>query len=274
MKPDIIYSDDNLIVVNKPPGLSVHSGPQVRGKTLVDFLLKEFPEINSVGDDPLIRPGIVHRLDKDTSGVIVVARNQESFEYLKDLFKTRKIEKTYWAIVCGRPKEQKGVISLPIGRLVKNPLKRGVDLFCSTPGVEHGAEHRLKRGIRAVREAVTEYRILKTYETGLHKLKEISSSARGRIFKNDVYSLLELKPKTGRTHQIRVHLKALGHPVACDRVYGGKNVCCPSGAKRQLLHAKSLSFSFPEGKSFCFEADPPPDFAITIGGIPPEIVES
>ena len=237
---EIIYSDENLIVVNKPPGISVHGGVNIREKTLTDFLLEKFPDIRGVGDEPEVRPGIVHRLDKDTSGVMVVARNQKSFEALKELFQKRLVEKTYVAIVCGRPKIKQGIISLPIGRLVKNPLRRGVE--------------QRKSRIRGAREAVTEYKVLR---------------------EGGKYSLVELKPKTGRMHQLRVHLKAIGHSVACDKVYGGKNVCCPKEANRQLLHAKSISFSFPafvgrsrfggrrpEGRRFHFEADVPQDFDI------------
>lgn len=239
----IIYCDDNLIVINKPPGMSVHGGFSVAGETLVDELLKQFPEIRGVGDDPALarkggddsalRPGIVHRLDKDTSGVMVVARNQETFEALKKLFKTRSVVKTYRAIVCGAPKQKTGVITIPIGRLVKNPLKRGI------------AQGRSK--IRGEREAQTAYRVLKA---------------------GSGYALVELLPKTGRMHQLRVHLKAIGNPVACDRFYGGKNVCCPPGCGRQLLHASSLSFTLLD-KAFHFEADDPEDFEHAIRFITP-----
>lgn len=231
---DIIYADANMIVINKPAGISVHGGVSVSGETLIDALLEKFPEIRTVGDDPKIRPGIVHRLDKDTSGVMVIARTQESFELLKNLFKTRQVEKTYLAITCGAPKARNGVIALPIGRLIKNPLKRGVDTRPGMPARPTG-------GIRGAREAHTEYRVLKAGQT---------------------YSLIELKPKTGRMHQLRVHLKALGTPIACDRVYGGKNICCPIPAGRQLLHAQSLMFSFPNTGCLFFEADPPEDFAL------------
>jgi len=246
---EIIYQDNNLIVINKPPGVSAHGGETVSGPTVVDFLLPKFPEIISVGDDPsfakatedklIIRPGIVHRLDKDTSGVMVVARNQPTFEALKELFKTRKVEKTYWAIVCGRMREAQGVISAPIGRLVANPLKRGVEQATSMRGEPRQGRGRSR--IRGARDAVTEYRVIK---------------------KGDMYSLVELKPKTGRMHQLRVHLKFIGHPIACDVVYGGKNVCCPDGCHRQLLHARSLTFSFPEGTRLNFEADAPEDFML------------
>lgn len=216
-------------MVNKPPGLPAHGGDRVRGATLVDFLLKKFPEIKKVGDEPKIRPGIVHRLDKHTSGVMVVTRNQKSFEALKELFQKRLVEKTYLAIVCGKLREKRGIINLSIGRLTKNPFKRGV------------ASGRNK--IRGEREAVTEYRVLK---------------------ESDKYSFLELKPRTGRMHQLRVHLSSIGHPVACDKIYGGEKVCCPEGIERQLLHAQALTFSFPEGKRWRFEADLPNDFSIAL----------
>ena len=158
---------------------------------------------------------------------MVIARTQESFGLLKTLFKTRQVEKTYYAIVCGAPKQKTGVIAFPIGRLVKNPLKRGVE---TKPGM-----------IRGGRDAHTEYRVLISGKT---------------------YSLIELKPKTGRMQQLRVHLKAIGTPVACDRVYGGKHVCCPTANGRQLLHAQSLTFSFPNAGRLFFEADPPEDFTL------------
>jgi 23S rRNA pseudouridine1911/1915/1917 synthase len=232
---DTIYSDKDIIVLNKPPGVAVHGGLSVSGPTVVDFLLKEFPEVRGVGEPPAggpSRPGIMHRLDKDTSGVMVVARNQKSFAALKDLFQRRLVEKTYRAIVCGVPKERRGIIDLEIGRVAGNPLKRGVAGGRSS--------------VRGARPARTAYRVLKS---GLG------------------YSLLELKPQTGRMHQLRVHLKAIGHPVACDKKYGGKKVCCPAGVRRQLLHARSLSFSFPEGRRLRFEAEPPEDFALAAGKI-------
>lgn len=237
MNHEIIYSDRDVIVINKPPGVAVHSsrmfmreasgGLRATGNTLVDFLLEKFPEIKTVGDDPTIRPGIVHRLDKDTSGILVIARNQKSFEGIKKLFQQRRVEKIYRAIVCGSLKTKRGVIAFPIGRIVKNPLKRGI---------EKG-----KARIRGAREAITEYRVLRA---------------------GNAYSLVELRPRTGRMHQLRVHMKELGHPIACDRVYGGKGVCCPLGVLRHLLHAQSLSFVFPERTKRMFEADPPDDFLL------------
>jgi len=175
------------------------------------------------------RPGIVHRLDRDTSGVMVVARNQKSFAALKEIFQKRRAEKIYHAIVCGRPRESEGVIDAGIGRLASNPTMRGAANGRAAP--------------RCVRDALTRYRVLKAGES---------------------YSLVELRPKTGRMHQLRVHMKVIGHPIACDSKYGGKKVCCPVApqlAARQLLHARSLSFSFPEGRRLSFEAEPPEDFS-------------
>lgn len=240
----LVYVDENFIVINKPAGLPVHGGAQIIGKTLIDFLLKKFPEIAGVGENPL-RPGIVHRLDKNTSGIMVVARNRKSFETLKDLFRTRRVEKTYWAVVCGRPKEQRGTISVPIGRKAHNPTKRGVAAG--------------KAEIRGAREAITEYRVIMS--------GKIMPSSGDKITTHTIYSLVELKPKTGRMHQLRVHMKFLGNPIACDKVYGGKKVCCPATVSRQLLHAKSLSFSYGNGRRFNFEADPPQDMAVVIKNI-------
>lgn len=227
MNLEVIYIDSDIIVVNKPAGTAVHAtqGVESSDKFLTDLLLEKFPEIGAVGDEPKLRPGLVHRLDKDTSGIMVVARTQASFEILKNIFKNRLAEKTYLAIVCGKMREQKGTVSLPIGRMVGNPLKRGVE--------------RGRSRIRGARDAVTEFKVLKSGEN---------------------YSLVELKPQTGRMHQIRVHLKSLGYPVACDKKYGGEKVCCPEGISRQLLHAKSLSFSLPDGKRFHFEVEAPEDF--------------
>lgn len=207
--------------------MAIHGGFSVSGKTVADFLVEKFPEIKTVGDDPAIRPGIVHRLDKNTSGVMIAARNQKSFDALKKMFQERRVEKIYRAIVCGRVKTARGIISFPIGRMAKNPLKRGVG---------NG-----KARVRGARDATTEYRLIRASEA---------------------YSLIELFPKTGRMHQLRVHMKEIGHPIACDTIYGGKNVCCPAGVLRQLLHAQSLSFSFPEGTKRMFEADPPEDFLL------------
>ncbi len=222
-KIEIVYAGKDFIVVNKPAGLAVHGGKSVRSKTLADFLVKKFPELKKVGDDPLVRPGMVHRLDKDTSGVLLIARTEQAFAELKNLFKTRAIEKTYVALVVGRVTPARGIIDLKIGRLIKRPALRGTELS----------------RIKNEREAKTEYRVLK-YVNG--------------------FTLLEAKPKTGRMHQVRVHLRAIGYPVAGDLLYGKKDAG-PEGLTRQFLHASSLSFTYPEGKRWHFEAELPDDLS-------------
>src|SRR3989338_2475340 len=123
-KPEIIYTHDDFAVINKPPGISVHGGKNIAGATLTDWLVKQFPEIQKVGDDPIMRPGMMHRLDKDTSGVMVIARTQHAFEYLKHLFKNRRVKKKYLALVAGRVAKKRGTIDLKIGRLIKKPALR------------------------------------------------------------------------------------------------------------------------------------------------------
>lgn len=228
----VIHVERDFIVLDKPAGLSVHParatevvqsggrGAGVRGNTLTDWLSKKYPEVRRVGDDPAERPGIVHRLDKDTSGVMVVARNQKTFEGLKQLFKERRVEKTYLALAVGAPKKKSGVIAAPIGRLAAHPTKRGVGAHA-----------------RGARQAMTAYRVLERVGG---------------------YSLLAVKPQTGRTHQIRVHLKAIGCPVAGDKLYGGARAPLP-GLGRQFLHAWRLEFSYPEGRRWQFEAALPED---------------
>lgn len=221
----VIHEERDFVVLDKPAGLAVHGGPGVQGVTLAGWLVKRYPEVKRVGDDPKLRPGIVHRLDKDTSGVMVVARNQKAFEELKQLFKERRVEKTYLALVVGVPKRRSGIIDAQVGRSLRTPVKRAA-----------GAS------ARGARQAVTAYRLLE-------KL--------GR------YSLLEVKPKTGRMHQIRVHLNAIGCPVAGDRVYGGAQAAL-HGLDRQFLHAWRIEFSYPEGRRLRFESPLPEDLKIVL----------
>lgn len=220
----IIHQDENIIVVDKPAGLSVHEGIGAREKTLVDFLIEEFPEIKNVGDDKIIRPGIVHRLDKETSGVLLVARNQKTFEYLKDLFKNRKIEKKYLALVFGKFKEKQGKVEGEMGRSKRDFRKQALV--------------RGKINVRKERYSLTYYKVLDEW---------------------DDYSLLEVSPKTGRTHQIRVHLHSIGHPIVGDKKYTFKeykNI----GTPRMFLHAESISFLGPDGQKYFFKSDPPEEF--------------
>lgn len=217
----VLYEDPDLVAVYKPPFFPVHPDSHHKKNTLIQQVLEKFPEIDGVGEDP-IRPGLVHRLDKDTSGVLLIARNQIAFRYLKELFQRGEVEKTYNALVVGRVKNDKGIIDAPIARSAKNFERRVV-------GGKKGKE----------RSAITEYRV-----------KE-------RIA--DKFTLLEAKPKTGRTHQIRSHLAHLGHPIVCDELYSGSRLVCPAGLRRQFLHASSLEFTSPSGARLRIAADLPED---------------
>ena len=165
---------------------------------------------------------LAHRLDKDTSGLLLVAKNSASYEFLKSLFKERRIKKTYVALVSGVISKDEGVISLAIARSKKDFRKR-----VAIPRVVEGA-----------RPAETHFKVL-------NRFKE--------------YTLLEVFPKTGRTHQIRSHLASIGHPVACDELYGGKKYKCPVGLSRQFLHASGLEFVAEDGKRINLEAELPND---------------
>ncbi len=222
----VIHAERDFLVLDKPAGISVHGGPGVRGKTVADWIAERYPETKRVGDEPTLRPGIVHRLDRNTSGVMIVARNQETFEKLKQLFKDRRVEKTYLALVVGTPKRKAGSIDAPIGRMVSNPTKRGV--------LRRAQD---KSALRGSRNALTAYRTLERLGN---------------------YTLLEVKPKTGRMHQIRVHLASIGVPVAGDTSYGSIRTRVEN-LDRQFLHAWRISFSYPVGRRWQFDSPLPKD---------------
>src|SRR3989338_9063203 len=255
----IIYQDNDIVVVNKPAGISVHKGVAEKGETLADWLIEKFPEMKKVGDEPELRPGIIHRLDKDTSGVLVAARNQKSFEFLKNQFSAhslklskegrdlayggqkREVVKKYLALVEGELKNNNGTIDLPIGRSRSDFRKK---LASDSAKGE-------------LREAITEYKVLERFGSVRH-----SMSNTGRP-----YTLVEAYPKTGRTHQIRVHFKAVGHPIVCDSLYGGKRMTCPFGLARHFLHANFLEFVSPSGARLKMEADLPEDLEKVLAGL-------
>lgn len=218
----IIYEDNDMMAINKPAGLVVHGD----SLSVAEWLIDNRPEIKNVGDPSIglgqERPGIVHRLDKDTSGVLLIAKNQKAFEYLKKQFKERKIKKKYLALVYGFLKNVQGIIDLPIAKSKSDFRKK------TSVGKMAGQ----------VREAITEFKVLKKFKD---------------------YTLVEVFPKTGRTHQIRVHFKAIGNPVVCDKLYGPKKQECPFGLFRQFLHAQSLELSLPSGARIKIEADLPED---------------
>jgi len=211
----IIYQDGDIIVLDKPAGLTVHPAPGHPSGTLVNALLAACPDLRGIAGT--LRPGIVHRLDKDTSGLMVVAKNDRAQRALQRQLKDRDVRKTYLALVRGVPAPREGTIAAPIGRHPKNRKKMAV--------VADG------------REATTRYRVR----------EEIAGGQ---------YSLLEVEPVTGRTHQIRVHLAAVGHPVVGDATYGR-----PSAAVgRQFLHAHKLAFAMPlGGRTVEFESPLPAD---------------
>jgi 23S rRNA pseudouridine1911/1915/1917 synthase len=233
MEIEIIYEDENIVAINKPAGLVVHSDGKTAEPTVADWVLKNYPDTKDVGESLVLsdgtiikRPGIVHRLDRDTSGILLIAKNQESFSNLKEQFQNRTIQKSYRAFVYGEMKEIEGVIDRPIGRSASDFRKWSA-----------------QRGARGkMREAITEYKVLN---------------------KKDGFSYVEVNPKTGRTHQIRVHFKAINHEIVCDKLYASKKECV-LGFERLALHAYSVEFNLLDGTKIKLEADLPKDFLIAL----------
>lgn len=218
LTPKIIYKDKDVLVIEKPAGLIVHEDQNRGEPTVVAWLLENFPEVAKVGDDSDFRPGIVHRLDKGTSGLMIIARTQKAFEYLKELFQTKKIKKTYLALVWGKVSPRSGIIDKPMG-IKPDSVKRTVNI----------------KDARMVKDAKTIYRVKEEFGE---------------------YTLLEVEPLTGRTHQIRLHLSSIRHPVIGDRIYGRK----ATGVKtRMFLHAQSLELILPNGKPMKFTSPLPPE---------------
>ncbi|MDB8867958.1 RluA family pseudouridine synthase [Pediococcus acidilactici] len=218
MDLDIVYEDDDVIVVNKPQGMVVHPAPGHDHGTLVNGLLAHTPLATINGE---LRPGIVHRIDKDTSGLLMVAKNDQALVSLSKQLKDKTNQRKYWAIVHGNIKEDTGTINAPIGRSKKDRKKMAIN--------EEG------------RLAVTHFKVLERFGE---------------------YTLIECQLETGRTHQIRVHLKYIGHPVAGDPLYGPRKTLKGNG---QFLHAKLLGFKHPRtGEEMVFEVDPPAIFQATL----------
>lgn len=218
---EVIYEDADLAVINKPAGMVVHLGAGNSSGTLVNALLFRMRHLSSAGGEE--RPGIVHRLDKMTSGLIIVAKNDVAHRKLAADFKNRKVQKSYMALVHGRVAHDEGVVHLAVGR---DPLRRV----------------RMKAGGVRARDAETRYQVLRRFPR---------------------FTLVRAMPHTGRTHQIRVHLAALGHPVAGDVLYGAPaRISFPGGERKTLartfLHASAISFEHPRtGQTVSFEAPLP-----------------
>jgi 23S rRNA pseudouridine1911/1915/1917 synthase len=212
----IVYEDTNILVVDKPAGIAVHPGAGLRPSTTV----ADFARPRTTDADPE-RPGIVHRLDRDTSGLLIIAKNVTAKAFMQAAFKARQVHKTYSLLTVGRVKPEFATIRLPLGRDPAHPLQQAV--------VADG------------REAVTAYKTVSTFPG---------------------FTLIEAQPETGRTHQLRAHFAALGHPVAGDTVYGPPKR--PLNLKRQFLHATTLEFTAPSGKQLRLQSPLPPDLTVVL----------
>jgi 23S rRNA pseudouridine1911/1915/1917 synthase len=267
MKIKVLFEDKNLLVLDKPSGIAVHSDAKnFKQKTVADFVMEHDKSIANVGE-PMIaeyegkkveikRPGIVHRLDKETSGVLLIAKNQKTFNFLKEQFQNHTIQKVYRAFVYGFVSDPKaslltgkrGVINAPIGRSPN-------DIRMWTAG----------RGAREpVHDAVTEYVVLNRFK--IPPLRTINSPHLNPLLAKEMrkdeennFSYVEAYPKTGRTHQIRVHMRYINHPVVSDPLYrGAKDLAL--GMKRLALHALSITFYMPNGELKTVESPLPADF--------------
>jgi 23S rRNA pseudouridine1911/1915/1917 synthase len=229
IKLDIVYENSDIAIVNKPAGMVVHpsdEGEYIKG-SLVNALLNHFGKDNLSDINGKLRPGIVHRLDKDTSGLLIIAKNNKIHNYIVSLLKERRIEKKYIALAAGKIKHEAGIIDSPVARSNRDRKKMSI------AGENEG------------KQAVTEF------------------SVKQYIHKDDMtYTLLDIQIHTGRTHQIRVHLSSIGHPVAGDSLYGNKKINAlikTRGLKRQFLHAAELTFNMPDGEKVHAEKELPED---------------
>ena len=237
----ILYEDEDCVVLNKPAGLMVHSDARNEGPFLTDWLIARYPALKGVGETQrtpegvvLDRPGIVHRLDRETSGAILIAKTPEAHAFFKEQFQNKTVTKKYLAFVWGEMKEPFGTITRPIGRSFKGGPKRSA-----------------QRGARG------EMREAETYWTKVWTGVSFVSSEKGQA--EEKFSLIQAEPKTGRTHQIRVHLLAIHHPVVSDTLYAPKKPLA-LGFERQALHSWSFEFTTKEGKRMKVIAPFPEDF--------------
>ena len=245
MQIPILVETPDFLVINKPAGLMVHADGKEKKEqstsTLTDWILEKYPDMKGVGEPMSIdgkeidRPGIVHRLDEDTTGALLIAKTQASFEFLKKQFQDRDIEKEYHAFVWGVFKETEGIVDAPIGRS-KNDFRRWLS----------------GRGTRGeLRDAVTRWEVVGTAEED-----------------SQHFSFMHLFPKTGRTHQIRVHMKFLQHPIVSDSFYAPTKPKA-LGFERLALHARTISFTAPTGEEITVTAPYPADFERALAGIVP-----
>jgi 23S rRNA pseudouridine1911/1915/1917 synthase len=239
----ILYADQEVIVVDKPAGMVVHVAPGSSGPTLVDALLKQFPELAAMAEpDGVMRPGIVHRLDKETSGVMVVARTPYARMSLSRQFKDRTVRKVYLAAVRGTVARDDFIISRPLGR---HPTER----------------KRMSTHSKSPREALTRFSVVRRF----------APAGESRF----ASTLVRAMPATGRTHQIRVHLASIGHPCLGDPLYGRKAEPGDEPFHRQALHALALEFAHPRtAATLCLAAPLPADFVayLTDQDTPPQLI--
>lgn len=234
MDVPILFEDSDVVIINKPPGVVVNNAESVKGETIQDWAHQAYPvdrlQFTEEEKDFVDRAGIVHRIDKETSGILIIAKNPRTFFALQGLFKERTIDKTYLALVHGKPPRE-GDIHAPVGRLPWNKERFGI-----VPGGK---------------ESVTQYKVLKTFQANGEEI-----------------SLVQVRPKTGRTHQIRVHFKYLGYPLVGDYLYAGRKVSRDDRqwATRVMLHAVKIEFLHPTtGQALAIEAPIPDDMKRIIG---------
>jgi 23S rRNA pseudouridine1911/1915/1917 synthase len=240
----IIYQDNDVLVVEKPAGVVVFPEGQTTENTLIDALVLEYPELKDAGEAP--RYGVVHRLDKGTSGLLLAAKTPEALIFLQKQFKNRSVEKKYKALVCGQIKEHWGTIHTLIGRAKNDPRKQKA--YALDQPVRLSGTDLVPSGLQmpGLRDAITEFNVLERF---------------------DEYTLLEVQIKTGRKHQIRCHLAYIRHPVAGDKLYGFKDSPTPEGLSRQFLHAFYLKIHLPSGKIQEFTSDLPEDLKKVIANL-------
>ncbi|PIT90892.1 RNA pseudouridine synthase [Candidatus Kaiserbacteria bacterium CG10_big_fil_rev_8_21_14_0_10_49_17] len=239
---EILFENHDVVIINKPAGLIVHFDGRNAEPSVVDWVRAHYPEMEGVGEDwkspqgeIVPRPGIVHRLDRSTSGVMILVKNQKAHAFIKRQFQERSIVKKYRLFVYGQPKADEGIIEAEIGRTKTKPRK-------------WSAQFGKSGNLRA---AITEWNVL------ARKVDPESGEA---------LSYMEASPKTGRTHQIRVHMKALHHPIICDHIYAPKKQCL-LGFGRPALHAHSVSLTLPSGEEKVFAAPLPGDFVRALNSL-------
>jgi 23S rRNA pseudouridine1911/1915/1917 synthase len=248
-EPEVLFEDDDVLVINKPHGWMTHADGHSAAPTVVEWFLARVPTATGVGEagfsrdgEPLERSGVVHRLDRETSGVLVLAKNQDAHQFLKRQFQDRLVQKEYRAFVYGRINDRWGTINRPIGRSAKDARRRSA---------ERGAKGTL-------REAITEFERI---GMGEHN--------------GEAFSYVKLKPLTGRTHQLRVHLRAIDRPIVGDGLYGAHKMDSSNNldTDRLMLHAHRLELTLPDGSDGRFIAPLPAVFELAAERIEEEVVE-